>query len=189
MARSKSKSRRHEPPTIVVIFSAGLLSHQRAHVLEKAALELLGRAIDDAASSWAWEIRRIGEGRKDETYIEFVWHRATGDERRPLPRGAVRWSVADFGRYRGTCTLVEDFDAFRGEHPRLTLEGALAAFAKRRRGWMAARGLRLSEDTYRRYKRRIDPVSPDFDGNVDGRGRRLGASRRRWKRASERRGK
>lgn len=89
-----------------------------------------------------------------------------------LPPGHSEWSEKDLQRFFSTHELLSRWRAFTAARPNIPEEKIIGAFADEQRAWAAERGLTCTLTALRRYRRRLDPSSPDFDGNIDTRGRK-----------------
>lgn len=91
-----------------------------------------------------------------------------------LPEGHDQWGQADRARFIDTAALLGKFDAFAAERPTLSLEACASLFAADagHARWAAERRLSLTYRALARYRERMTPGSPRFDGNIDARGRK-----------------
>ena len=87
-----------------------------------------------------------------------------------LPPGHEHWSDRDRQRFLDSHELLRRFDECRRETR--TVAAAVELCRARHGPWATARGLSISARTLARIRRRLDPASDAFDGNVDARGRR-----------------
>lgn len=76
----------------------------------------------------------------------------------------------DAGRYRATVKLLDDIGRFREARRGQPAARLHAGIGKRLGTWAKIRRLSVNPRALRRYRRRVDPYSCCFDGNLDRRG-------------------
>lgn len=81
-------------------------------------------------------------------------------------------------RFLATWALVEAWCRCQRQFPELTQAELLDGFRLVASAFAERHGLHVTLRTLRRYARRIDPNHPEFDFNVDRRGRRRTRTRR-----------
>lgn len=87
-----------------------------------------------------------------------------------LPPGHADWNERQRRRFLDTHMLLSRWDDFRSARPKQVEERIVGAFAEQHGTWATERGLSCTLTALRRYRRRLDPNSKEFDGNVDRRG-------------------
>jgi len=87
-----------------------------------------------------------------------------------LPSTAKDWTEKQRQRFLDTHELIRRFDAFGASRRRVAAKDLATPFALAHGDWAKAKGLKCDLRTLRRYRDRLTPGSPRFDGNVDGRG-------------------
>lgn len=88
-----------------------------------------------------------------------------------LPLAADTWTAADRQRFLDTHELLRKYDRFKTEFLKLPEAELVRLFAAQYDQWAADRKLKLSVRSIQRYRERVTPGHPRFDGNVDRRGR------------------
>ncbi|MEW6249858.1 MAG: Mu transposase C-terminal domain-containing protein [Planctomycetota bacterium] len=92
-----------------------------------------------------------------------------------LPPGHETWNEKDRARLLNTHELLRLYDGdladARRDRPGLTEEEFAPVFEARHGEWARERGLSCKLRQLRDYRVRLTPGNPQFDGNVDGRGR------------------
>lgn len=89
-----------------------------------------------------------------------------------LPSGHESWSEKQRQRFLDSHKLLDLWDTLRAKWSRLSQERVVNLFAEQHGEWCRQHGLSCDLQAIWRYRRRLDPGSPVFDGNVDGRGRK-----------------
>jgi hypothetical protein len=186
MARSAGQSRQGAPGRVVCTITPSVLPGGDRRTQTRGArhvlADVLGCNWSDKDAAW----RLAEHSCLPDGGVQLVFEPGKGTGGLAVPPGADTWRAADWARSRATVELLRLFDEFWARRPDLSLKAAVARFREKYGHWAEWRGLRISASTLRLYRRRVDPASPHFDGNVDRRGR--APHRRRRKRRGSRRG-
>jgi hypothetical protein len=171
MARLLSESQQSAADQLICTFTSRVLPAGDHRTATRAARAVLAEVV---GSNWsrrdgAWRLSNYARLPGGGVELTFSPGRRTSEL--PIPPGADTWSAGDWGRYGGTAELLRRFDAFCARHGDLSLRAAVARFRDKYTRWAQWRGLSISASTLRAYRRRVDPTSPHFDGNIDRRGR------------------
>lgn len=146
-----------------------------------------------------WQVARearLPDNRTVEAVLHAGQHAALNGL--TLPPGHERWSDRDRRRFLDSHELLRLFAATRAELLSGTGHGgtgvspvnldalACALVRERHAEWLRGAGLRCTRSTLYSVRRRLDPASPSFDGNLDRRGRPCHSSRDRERTGSAR---